>query len=528
MKRSFIFASAIILLLAASLRIYHLGRRSLWLDEALAANISRGTLSETLTLTRGFHSAPILHPLILFATEKISSGPFAVRFPAFIASLLAVALVLGFVFILSVDRRTAALAALMLAVSAPQIRYAQEVREYSLGVLYAVVLIYVFLSYLSSQKIEPSPAPMCLAMFAAPLVQYGLVLFGVGVLLALFLLELAGRRRSRRFVHIFLASGCFGLGGLLSYFLTLRYQWEETAFYLKEYFWTPGMDPLRFVLANTHHLFTSLLLPGLGAAVISVLAILIYIGAGVRSRILSPLAVLACTTLGTALAFAFLHKYPYGPIRQCLYLAPVLCLFASQCLVEVAGKFRGRIGSFLFAGILAIILVSGIFQIRSANPYAEVEDMQKILLYLRGQMAPGDNVYVYSSAVPAADFYIKPRDSRFLYGNYHREAPQEYAVELQQGLAPGTKKVWILFCHIYQDEDQRIVHDLDPAWNIALEVASRGCSLYIAVRRAGTVVDASALPSPALSPDQASNVLASHTHDSFWEWNFRNSRPSIH
>ena len=90
LNRFFLLASLLILALAASLRLYHLAQRSLWLDEAIAANISRGTISETLTLTRGFHSAPILDPLILYAVERVGTGPWAVRLPSVAASLLAV------------------------------------------------------------------------------------------------------------------------------------------------------------------------------------------------------------------------------------------------------------------------------------------------------------------------------------------------------------------------------------------------------------------------------------------------------
>src|SRR5579864_4952086 len=132
--RAFFLCATMVVLLAASLRVYHIAQRSLWLDEAIAANISRGTLSQTLILTRDLHSAPITDPLILYAVEKVNAGALAVRIPSLVASMLAVFLMLCFVTIPSIDYKMAGLAALMLSVSAAQIRYAQEVREYSLSV----------------------------------------------------------------------------------------------------------------------------------------------------------------------------------------------------------------------------------------------------------------------------------------------------------------------------------------------------------------------------------------------------------
>ena len=93
-NRAFVLVSVLIVLLAVSLRIYRIGQRSLWADEAVAANISRGTLAEALTLTRAEHSAPITHPLFLYVVEKVDAGPLAVRSPALAASVLAVLLML--------------------------------------------------------------------------------------------------------------------------------------------------------------------------------------------------------------------------------------------------------------------------------------------------------------------------------------------------------------------------------------------------------------------------------------------------
>lgn len=514
--RVFLVLSALIILLAASLRIYHVAQRSLWLDEAIAANISRGTLAQTLTLTRSLHSAPITDPLILYAAERLSSGPLAVRLPSVMASILAVFLMLCFVTIRSIGYKIAGLAALMLSVSATQIRYAQEVREYSLSVLCGAVLLYVFLSYVSKKEEHSSPIPLYCALFFAPLVQYGLVLFSCGVLSALLIVDFTSGKHGRRLAQIMAGSGFLALGGLLSFFLTLRYQWGDDAWYLKDFFWVPGSNLFHFAFSNTHHLIT-FLLPGLGTALISMLAILIQLVASIRARSLPPLMVLACTSFGIVLACSILHLYPYGGIRQCLLLAPLLSLLASTSLVQVADRIRGRANAPVFVAIVCVVVISGGFQIRLLKPYEEVEDIQRVLLSLRSNIEPGDNVYIYPGAVFAVDFYMTKRDPRFMYGDYHQQTPEKYVSEILSGLAPETNRLWIVFSHIYRDEDQRILHDLSQGWNVEPLLSVQGSALYRASRRAVAMAE-----SP--TKDSKSPVVADHTHDSFWEWNIRNSR----
>jgi hypothetical protein len=522
-NRVFLALGVLVVLLAASLRIYHVSQRSLWLDEALAANISRGTLSETLILTRVFHSAPIIHPALLYVVEKVSAGPLSVRLPSLVAGVLAVVLMLCFVTVPEIDYKTAGLAALMLSVSATQIRYAQEVREYSLGILYAGVLLYAFLSYISRREKANSPILLYLSLLAAPLVQYGLVLFGGAVLAALLVLAFTGKEPRPKLAQIIAASACLGLGSLVSFFVTLRYQWGDDAWYLKDYFWTAGSNIFRFIEANTHGLITWLL-PGLAAGAISVLAILICLALSIRDRILPPVALLACTSCGIVLLCSILHVYPYGGIRQCLFLAPVLFLWASMSLVQVANGLTGPARSLLFAGIICTVVVSGAFQIRLLKPYEEIEDIKPVLLFVENHIHPGDSVYIYPGAVFAVDFYIKQRDPHFTYGDYHQKNPEAYVPEMLAGLDPTAGRFWIVFSHIYREEDQQILHDLSGDWSVEPVLFAQGSALYLASRRPALMVTMASGSIDNRRATPKTTPGADHSHDSFWEWNIRNSR----
>ena len=163
------------------LRVYHLGNRSLWFDEALTANTSRSTVAHMIEATRLRGSAPVVHPYILYIVEKLEKSAIAVRAPSVLASLLAILVMLAMVRA-NVSRSAALFAAGILAVSASQVRYAQEVREYSLSVLFATILIYCLLRWEASGSRNRHPLLLYAALFLAPLVQYGLVLFAAAVL----------------------------------------------------------------------------------------------------------------------------------------------------------------------------------------------------------------------------------------------------------------------------------------------------------------------------------------------------------
>ena len=140
----FVIAALCLLVISTPLRVYHLGDRSLWFDEAVTANVARDTLTHMIAETRGRLTSPILYPSILYLVQKVSTSAVAVRAPSVLASLLAVGLMLAMVRA-KLSYSGALIAAAILAVSSSQIRYAQEVREYSLAVLWGAALAYCLL-----------------------------------------------------------------------------------------------------------------------------------------------------------------------------------------------------------------------------------------------------------------------------------------------------------------------------------------------------------------------------------------------
>ena len=133
--RLYYAACVSLLVVAAGLRFHNLSEHYLWNDEAVTANISRGTLSEVISGTRCCNSPPILYPLVLYAVQKIQSTHFSVRVVPATASVLVVAVMLLWLPRLGVARGAAFLAALLATLSVEAIRHAQDAREYSIDAL---------------------------------------------------------------------------------------------------------------------------------------------------------------------------------------------------------------------------------------------------------------------------------------------------------------------------------------------------------------------------------------------------------
>ena len=205
-------------------------------------------------------------------------------------------------------------------------------------------------------------------------------------------------------------------------------------------------------------------------------------------------------------------------------------MLAAASLVQVANRLSGLANAAAIGAIACVVIVSGIVQIRAENPYAEIEDIQSVLKELQKRIEPKDAVYVYPGAVPAVDFYVRERDSRFVYGDFHRREPERYAADMLARLQPRTRRIWLLFSHVYQDEDQRIIRDLSTEWSVKPTVAAIGSTLYLASRRSAFVEEsASAIEGHSKAGDTVSaavtgSAASDHVADTFWDWNLRNSR----
>ncbi|MFH1143637.1 MAG: glycosyltransferase family 39 protein [Candidatus Eisenbacteria bacterium] len=194
--RSSALGLVLLLVAAAVVRLLGLGRQSFWVDEALSFHYARP--DDALTwehLLDNLHGP--LHAFVLHFWMRIAGTSEAmVRLPSVVASLLAV---LAFWFLIRRvwGARLAWIASALLAVSPFHVWYAQEARNYSFLILFAILAQWALHRVLSE-----GPRPRALALYGLALLGGFLSNLSMAFLLLphgarLLWLERAGPRRER-------------------------------------------------------------------------------------------------------------------------------------------------------------------------------------------------------------------------------------------------------------------------------------------------------------------------------------------
>ena len=449
--RRYAIGGVCLLIAAVALRFYYLSEHALRYDEAAAALNSRHALSQVVDYTRQGNSSPILYPLALWAVQRVelshlSAWPtlaaVSVRLMPAVASALTVAALLFLMPRLGVPRRAAFLAALLAALSVAAIEHAQDAREYSIDALAALLMIAGALQYLRNG----GKALLCAALFVAPLLQYGLVLFGVAVIGVAIVAATPPRSCVRKKglayhrqiwewlkgrIDLLLPMSAFGVACAASWALTLRYQWKAGGWgssdFLADYYYKSGFDAAaiaEFAITGTWDLLSYHIPTVIAAA--ALLALGALLPSLLKRRRRDALALLALFAIGVSLCAALMSLYPFGGIRQCLYLGPIVFLaggsaFNSFADYTAAVARRAWLAPAFTAAIALGITLAGATAIRQDAPYTTYLQkwdvgMKQILAALEEREQEGDAVYVYHYEIPAMEFYKKEKPANYFYG----------------------------------------------------------------------------------------------------------------
>ena len=479
-KTRLYYAAAVILLIAAAaLRFSGITDIALERDELASALWSRqDTIAEVLDSTREGNSSPILYPLVLYAVQKVQSSPLSVRIVPAAASVLTVAALLFWLPRFGVSRWAAFIAALLAASSVEAIRHAQDVQEYSIDALVALLMTMGLLSYLRGERGYGGGTYVlfCASAFVAPLVQYGLVPFGIAVIGTIAAME--GRtvwiRRAavrdglrirggwvwNKLVYLFWPAASFAAGSVLSYAATVRHQWNPSRFgrdsYLSQHYYQGEYGDVRslieFASNNTwemlkYHMPES-------TAVLGLAAFGIYVVISIRKRRLDTLAVLFMLSIAVAVCAAVLGLYPFGGVRSCMYIAPIVFLAFGHALStigkDVSGLARRAWTAHAGMGLAAcVIAFAGVSAIDDDNMRPHFEPVSRPLAILEERMQEGDAVY--SPLFYAMEFYHQQKPSNYYYSRNSGRSCGNRLMNLRgcvedvlEAVDTPTDRLWIL------------------------------------------------------------------------------------
>lgn len=496
----------LILALGVLLRLYRLDLKSLWFDEAATYLMVQGSLAETFLRNATENSAPPLFPLLLALITGPEASEFALRLPAASAGALAIP-PLWLLARQFLPGPLALLPPLLVAIAPTQLEFSQQVREYSLAFTVSVLLLLAYQRFLSVPDARRALA-LSLVLALGLLVQYGLGLLAGG--LGVVALGVLGRRAwtgapgnlstdrygpLRRWglaqlpaLAVLLALARTTLPGQraamgpgMAGYLADRI-WDGTGAGLLGLFFGPRADFIHF--AYPSRLMLVLTLVGVG----------LWLTDRTRWRVAAFLLVPVGLTGVAALA----GVYPYGGIRQTLYLLPLVYVAAVEPLRRAGNALatalgrgprpppRWAAGGALLLALLLVVPVLPQSLALLANPGPE--PLRQTLSVLLGAVrrTPGHPLYVYAGAVPAFRYYWAghqepwqqgaPHGSGLIQAQADAALPLVHA-EIRAALAP-TGALWLVVSHITNPDLAALLTPLRAQFSVHTLHSAGGSSLY--------------------------------------------------
>jgi hypothetical protein len=373
--------------------------------------------------------------LVKLSTSLLGAHPQTIRLPAFLAGVISIPLIFCVGRVL-LRGRSAAFAALAVALLPYLILYSTNARGYTLMVLFTLLLVFVGVN---SVPAPSKAAAITLSVIAAlGLLTVPSMAFPIaGVYLWLVCLWLINRNSVRQILRDFVIP-C----ALLTFALT-------AIFYSPVIFVSKGVDP---VVANEHvaaqpselffhklpsHLWQTLVDFSRDVPVLILIAgtalMLLGVYSTAKRRDWAMLLLLPCAIIGSAVLLVFKHAIPYP--RTWIFLLPLAVLVANAGWIHFLQMFSVGARVHIHRG-LVVAAVGYAVWLMSTNAIAHYPDTgtfpeaAKVAHYLRPIMHEGDKVRASIPADYPLYFYLWYDDVRHFHGK--AEANQSEFIVLQK------------------------------------------------------------------------------------------------
>lgn len=430
-----LIVGALLLLGAAARLRQYVAATSFWHDEAyLLLNIFNKSFADLVGPLSHDQAAP---PLFLWALRlcyvALGSSELAMRLPAFVASLAALALMAPLARI-ACGGTYWVWAVGCACVSSCLLHLTYQVKPYTTDVFVAEAVLLAAAVYLSPAASARARSKSRLAMFATallgPWLSFPSVFLLGGVCAALFVKAVSDRRRTDWMLAAMMAMALF-TSSLLLWLVAARH--HNTPY--QQSFWAAEFMDLSSPPTAIAWLLKKLVEAGdYGVQGIGIpMALLATIGWARCWRRQRMLAILLLVPAGLACVAAALHHYPLGN-RLLAFLLPALWLCGAQGMEAVAGRYRNRLPR-LIPAIAALLLLAGGLRCALYSVVAKPSvEFRQAFHYVHAHWNEGDSLWVSQPEVYEA--YFGHAD-----GVIHDKSPRE---ALRGAALRG--RVWMI-CH---------------------------------------------------------------------------------
>ena len=204
----------------------------------------------------------------------------------------------------------------------------------------------------------------------------------------------------------------------------------------------------------------------------------------VRKRRLDVVVALFLICVAAATIAAAVEVYPYGNVRQAMYLGPVVFLAVGCAVYASARSLPSRLGPAVVVFVGGLILLSGVYKIANDDPYQERVDVKPILATLDASATADDIVYVPYNSVQTIDFYTQPKPDNYYYGGCGSWEPLDACVGQIGAFLSATdvKRIWLAFYP--REEVYKKLEALEESWGMEVSgvVETKGFSLWLIER----------------------------------------------
>lgn len=496
-KRIFLALVLVFFFLGIFFRVYGVGARALWTDEAWVALAA--TQPTPLAALAAGKSTPPFYLLTVWAAAKwLGPNEGVLRLPSVLFGLGALLLFWPLVGRLLPPWQ--ALTALALfSISHRLVYFSKELKQYSADVFFIVLLFWLVERQLARQG-QGGWFTLTLLLAAGLGFSYPLV-FALPVAFMVLWWELPEARRA-----VYLSGGAVALTFLGLYLTLLRGQIDPELLI----YWQADFPDLSGVGAFCQWLGAAWLRFGryffpdwrvLPGAVLVVLGLLSAWQMGRRRLVwyfFGPLLL--------ALAAAFVQRYPFmgraGGVRLMMFAAPMIYLATAAGLgwlgqrlwSSAAGPETGAAEPTSAQGhlcrqdiqrlsLLGVFLLLVLFWLRplfiwqeNLWPTLNREEIVPLVRYLEEHRRPGDAIYLYYFSIDPFTFYYRGPWQEIIWG----QSCHDCGLPVPASRLLQYQRLWLIFSHIETraEAEQFISRLLGPGWTKELLVEQPGAYLF--------------------------------------------------
>ncbi len=465
----------------------YLFNRSLWIDEAsLALNILKLNYSELLEPLLHKQAAPPFFLLItkLF-TDIAGYSEYVLRLLPFFCGITSVIL---FYYLATqfLQKKVIPIAVGLLSFSYYAIYYSAEFKQYSVDLLFTILIIFFAFKLDESQyQKKYSMYFGFIAVLSTWLSHTSVfVLAGVGFAL-LYKITLEKRKYEKANINIIHLKGLIVIGILsissffFHYFFIIRPVPKEYFYDFWEDSFVPfpplGLSEIKWYLIKGINVMKNPLgftfLYGI-AFVFLVIGIISFLKRKDKlnlNLLLFPIVFLLIASI--------FHIYPINS-RLILFILPIMYLFMSEGMCQFIKYFypNKRLVSILIIIFLLVYPVSNGFSYL-IRPILR-QEIKSVIEYCLDNKEENDKIYIYYGAKTAFEYYTWDNkiDTLESVGS-NKEKPDEYFRDLDR--LRGKDRIWFIFSHIVRDEDKLFLTYLDHIATQLDSFETKGSAVYL-------------------------------------------------